>query len=631
MPSFWDCVVVLASLASVARGHSAVGDYHHGLPDGLAPPPAPEPIEIVELTLPPALANNSVGACTSKINPKGTGCIVPTGLQSGNFLPDGRHVTALATFVGAPAAPDAASIYTGLQLILLKADGTTFTNGDSWKCVTCGVPVGNKVGSTALSEYPQTFRDGKKAMASGNIIDCGTAPLASESCTPGKVHIYPIRLSNVADDDGSGPGASIRELRLHPDNIHLTFNSFTVSATSLGELAFFGRLRFNATGARYDLSHVTILNNPTLPPAIGVSGDNLVLNRSAITIGELRGLTGTGKEITYVGYPYESCNIDIFAADLTTGAVRRITAHPEYADPIAVSPDDQWQVVLDTRGSGRQMFIAGLRSIPPVTDLVSVSASSSDRNNGIRRFFEPYLLDYEGDRGEYFGQKINAAGDGRPGSINDPNWNAGADPRWSPDGTRVVYYQWLAVAPACSGANPLPCEASPYADGRAERVMVATFTRRKPLAIEPVPEAPDEVPWGLKYTPGMTVPTTPLVPPGHYTLRGASSGFANVSIAWNVANTSVHSASAMYFNHSEDGLSFINGYENVTTTPVNLTLSRYDWYSAIVSTGAINGTKLTSHDGFHLSIDILQNFFEANGTLVTTVDGVSYRQPCNGC
>ncbi|KIM99281.1 hypothetical protein OIDMADRAFT_43233 [Oidiodendron maius Zn] len=596
------------------------------------PPPKPEQIEIIEVPLPPSLDNTTEGACTPAINPRRTGCIAPTGLNSGNFMPDGLHVTASVTFVGAPASPDPASVYSGLQFILLKADGTTFPNGDTWKCISCSVPDANKVGSTELGEYPQTFRDGTKAMSGVNIINCGMAQLTSENCTPNKTYIYPIRLSNEANDDGSGPGFPLRELRLHPDDVHLTFNTFAETSSGLGEVGFFGRLQFNETGSRYDLINVTILNPPELVRPIIAEGKQLTVNRSAITIGELRGLTGTGKEVVYVGYPYESCNIDLFAVSLATGAVRRITAHPEYADPIGVSPDDKWQVVLDTRGSGRLMFLSGLRSVPPITDLVTVTASSSVRNNGNRRFFEPYLLDYEGDRSEYFGQKINAAGNGSPGSINDPNWNAGADPRWSLDGTRVVYFQWLAIPPACGGSNSLLCETSPYADGREERVMIATFTNRKPLPIKSVAEAPDDIPWGTKYVPGMTLTAAEItVPAGEYTLQGNLFGYADVSITLNNANTALQTVSVAYHQFSDDGINFVAGYENVTLTPVNITLNRWDWFSNITSTGPVSGTKVTSSDGFHMEIDEVWNFFEANGTLTTTIDGVSYRQPCNYC
>jgi hypothetical protein len=113
--------------------------------------------------------------------------------QSGNFLPDGNHVVAILNFTGAPASPDPASIYTGLPVILVKAGGTTFPNGDPWKCVTCGVPMENMVGSTALSTDPQALLDGKRIIAGYNILDCAPAKLASADCTSNKVHIYPIR------------------------------------------------------------------------------------------------------------------------------------------------------------------------------------------------------------------------------------------------------------------------------------------------------------------------------------------------------------------------------------------------------------------------------------------------------
>ncbi|KAH8653751.1 hypothetical protein BX600DRAFT_471584 [Xylariales sp. PMI_506] len=396
-------------------------------------------------------------------------------------------------------------------------------------------------------------------------------------------------------------------------------------------MAGYGRLQFNATSSRYDIINAYILSNPNLPPFISVEGDQLLINRSAITVGELRGFTGTGKEITYVGYPWESCNIDLFACDLETGAVRRITAHPEYADPISVSPDDQWQVVLDTRGTDRLMFMSAIRTIPPITDLITVTAVSSVRNNGVRRFFEPYLLDMSGDRDLYFGQKINAAGDGSPGSINDPYWNAGADPRWSYDGTKVAYYQMFAAAPACGGSNPLPCRGSGYADGRQERVMVATFTSRDPLPITEVPEAADKVPWALEYVPGAALTAASTIPAGKYVHWGGVSGFANISILWDAENTTIETVAVTYNNFSDDGLNVVTGFENVTYTAVNLTYGLWDWYSNITSTGPAVGTKLTSTDGFHMGIDVSYNLFGANGTLVSTIDGNSWYQPCDDC
>jgi len=587
-------------------------------------PPRPEPIQVVQLQLPPVISLDTVGSCTLAINPRGTGCMGPSSdLQSGNFLPDGNHVVASMIFVGAPAAPDPSSIYTGQQLILVKADGTTFPNGDTWKCITCGVPAENMVGSTALDAYPQAFHDSFRVLVGTNIVDCGTSALESEGCTPGKVHIYPIYFANTAD--GSGPGLAIRELRIHPDNVHLMFNVFV----GFGEYVFLGRLELNSapkTGtplsARYELTNATGLFNTGNAPPLDVSGTDLIWNRDAIIVGEGRGFTGNGSEVLYIGYPVESCNIDIFAVDLGTGRVRRITSHPEYVDPIDVSPDNKWQVILDTRGSGRMMFLSGMRHVPPLVDFLVMAAVASVRNNGIRRFFQPYLLDAEGDRGTYFGQQINAAGDGSPGSINDPNWNAGADPRWSPDGTKIAYYQMLVVSPACGGKNPLRCPDSLA----TRRLMVAHLSSRDPIPPQTVPPISDDIPWGTTWVPGVTSFPAFSSPSGTYTLYGNVSGFAKVVFGGISPTTSV---AVTYLNYSDDGVNVLNGWENVTSIPVNYTMSHLDWFSDLTSVGDTYSTKVTSTDGFHLEIDMNADLFEANGTLTTTVDGVAYHQPSN--
>jgi hypothetical protein len=191
-------------------------------------PPEPEPIIVTELPLPPVAPSDDSGSCTSDINPNGTGCIakIRASFQTGNFLPDGLHVVVTMNFTGAPAAPDPANIYSGVQLALVKIDGTTFLNGDSWKCITCGVPATNQVGRNAAMDYPQAFRDGIRALVGLNIVDCGSNLLASPECTPENVFIYPIRQDNKVD--GSGPGATIRELRIHPDGVHLGYSSVSV-------------------------------------------------------------------------------------------------------------------------------------------------------------------------------------------------------------------------------------------------------------------------------------------------------------------------------------------------------------------------------------------------------------------
>lgn len=486
--------------------------------------------------------------------------------------------------------------------------------------------------------YPQAFADGKRILAGTNIIEC-PFEFSTRLCTMDKVRIHPIHWNTASD--GSGRGGNMRELRLHPDNMHIGFSAATVTAGKFDQYAYIGRLSFNAhpeSGEplipRYDLCNVQLLFDPTSPQPISVHAqhaDQLVINRDAISIGELRGFSGSGQEVTYIGFPSESSNIDVFAANLATGSVRRLTSHPEYVDPIDISPDDKWMVVLDTRGTGRQMFMAGLRGIPPLTDLVSTSTVASIRNNGYRRFFQPWLIDGLGDRGSYFGQQINAQGNRTPGNggVGDPEWNAMADPKWSPDGTHIVYHQSQTVFPACGGLNPLPCYPSTAEGGRRQRMMLAHLSSRRPLAPVPIKPVSDNIPWATPYIPGSKGVSRPFPAPGSYKLQGTASGWADVNITADDKGTTLQTVSVSYNDFSDDGLNFLTGTEKVSTQNPSVTLNVVNWYSDLDQTGPNNGTKKTSPDGFRLKIDIMKNIFQANGTLKTTINEKEYHQPLN--
>ncbi|RAL13091.1 uncharacterized protein BO97DRAFT_423795 [Aspergillus homomorphus CBS 101889] len=69
--------------------------------------PKPESIEVVSLPLPPVVSTDDLGACTRQVNPTGP-----------DLLARWDYVLASLNFMGAPAAPDPASIYAGVHLIM---------------------------------------------------------------------------------------------------------------------------------------------------------------------------------------------------------------------------------------------------------------------------------------------------------------------------------------------------------------------------------------------------------------------------------------------------------------------------------------------------------------------------------
>lgn len=468
-------------------------------------------------------------------------------------------------------------------------------------------------------------------------MDCNGHQLTDDGCTPEATNIYPIYWATI--QNGTEVNGAPRELRLHPDDTHFGWSSFTSAG---GQNTFFGRLQFdpnptsgNVLAPRYDLVDVNLLYDPDRNYHLTAKDGELKINDDAISVGELRGFSGTGDEIVYIGPTYEANNIDVSAVHVVTGAVRRLTEHPEYTDPISFSADNKWIIALDTRGTNRQMFMSGMRYIPPLVDIVAVTVASSTRNNGNRRFFNPILIDGHGDRGNYFGQQINTEGDGSNGAVNDPNWNARADPAFSRDSTKIVYWQAIVTGRECGGANPLPCPVPTTQGQREYRLMLAKLTSRTPQKAPPVFDVPDKLPWATPFPPGTPFPNESGGPgAGKYTLRGKVSGIAHVELSSSTGDQSgsFDTVAVDYANYADVEGYVLNGWENVTRTVLwpNPWDNLIDWYSDIEQTGVVTGSKKTSKDGFHLQVDAVLNIFNATGELSTTLDGTVYEQPANG-
>lgn len=654
------------SIAAIGAGNGLAAaatpaELEARLPEVRSAPPAPkpEPVLVTALPLPPTAPSVTPGACTVQVNPRGTGCISASeyGLQEGpGYMWDARHVLMTVTFTGAPAAGPA-SIYSGDQVIAIRTDGTRFPNGDAWKCLTCGVPEANRQGTLISADpmagfggsgppraphmpldHPQAFPDGKRILAGTNVVDCGPHLLVSAQCTPDKVKIFPVRWSRSPDP--AAKGAIYREQRLNPDGVHLNWNAFSTGKDGFGQFGYLGRLAFNpapTTGEprvpRYDIEDVYILipntNDPTFANFM-VDPKNpgkLIRNVPRGQIGEMRGWTRDGKNVIGMGF-VDSGNADIFITDLKQGKSHRLTRDPAYTDPMIMSPDDKWFVALDSRTTDRSRYFAGMEGVPPLIDTLTLSMAFCCYNNGNRRFFQPIMIDVHGDRGFYRGQQLNA-GPGTPGSPSDPNWNARADPAWSPDGTNVVYWQGLVTAPSCGGTHPVACPASTEPGGRRTRLMMAKLSSRKPIPIRKVAAEPIKVDWAVPLKPGDPLPRRNNLgfPPGKYVLEGKFGGKAEIDYTG-------RSISIRYTDFTDDGGHIINGTESAERRPAPagadpmaaMMGGNVVWHSDLRSSGIQNATKKTTAGGV-----VISGFRgPIEGDLITTVDGKEYRRPPPG-
>jgi hypothetical protein len=92
----------------------------------------------------------------------------------------------------------------------------------------------------------------------------------------------------------------------------------------------------------------------------------------------------------------------------------------------------------------------------------------------------------------------------------------------------------------------------------------------------------------------------------------------------------VASVAVVYDNYSDERGVVFSGTESISETRSSPTTTSLDWHSNIVQSGKVKGTKVTGPEGFKLTIDVVKNKLQATGTLTTTVDGKTYRQPSNG-
>lgn len=571
---------------------------------------------VSELPLPPTVPSS--GVCDSS-----TGCLSATWGAAGSpgFYWDPHYVLLGLTYAGAPSTGPA-SIYSGPQVALERTDGTTFPDGNAWKCITCGVTLPSTIVQNDFIYPPARALPGDKQVLVGNgILQC-TDPatqaklaLTDPGCTPANTQILPIYWGANPLGAQVGYFGNGREWRLSPDGVHMVWDTILFSNGSYSEDEFEGTLTFDSANQRFNLTSVYFLPQPNRGWV--VDGSQLVFQPQAM-IGEIRGFSSDGKSVLGI-QAYEDNSIDGWTTSLTTGDSRPNTVHAEYTDPMAMSPNGKWMVADSVIGSGRMDWLAGLEGISPIsTNLVTIGAVSEMRNAGNRRFFHPWIT----STSTQLTEQVNAA-------VVDQNWNAAADPVWLANSSAVVY----AENRACAANTPdRLCAGSTEPGGRNSRVMIARLALPSSVAVPPKPIS-DTAPssWAIPYTQGDQLPpANATIPAGTYTIKGNVSGSATVVITDNATNSSISTMAITYHNYVQSrGLNVINGTENIDASVAGF----LTWNENVTALGLQGiGRQFTSPGGFTVNTNLLNtsNNLQATGTMTTTLNGRTYTQPANG-
>lgn len=501
-------------LAACARGHArrsaslALNDAH-ALCQGVLPgsldearllqcfePPPPEPIVWSPVPLPDGVQARTV-----------------------EFEDDGGWLLVGHTDAGSP----------DLELARVRTDGSGF------HCLTCDLPIPARV------DPVQRFSDGRRVLYAGpnganpawRILECTPSLLDCETSA-----LVPVLLPPNPD-----PQTAILQYRVPwvtPDGAWLVWTEVRLRGPG-GNLSAMGRLVRDTD--RYLVTDARVIAPASLELGNDPERWRGFTQPFEAKFGTLRG----GLDQVEAGTP-EAGHYDTSVVDLASGAVRRLTRHPDHDEGIRFTRDEAWFVLQSARTDERVEFLGQLPR-PPFLEWIAFSlhfvAIAGAPNDGVSPgtdrnerdcYVDPWLLDRWFERGDYIGQRLLRPEEGWV-SIEG---NAGGF-GFSPDGTRLALIErrWRHEVPAT-------------------RLRIASFPNRDPIAPEdvvPIVPTPEPV-WATRYDDWMVPDTL-----GVTVLPGRVSGSATIRNAMPTAIAG--EVEVTYEGYSDDGLHVLDGFERI--------------------------------------------------------------------
>jgi hypothetical protein len=439
-------------------------------------------------------------------------------------------------------------------------------DGSAPACLTCGVSPA----TTDPINKPIVFKDGRRVVvAVGEQNPLKSAHHAVVECTPSVDDCRSAQLVPIVVSPSSGAPVTQdqREMRISPDGTKVAFTQ--IRTTPTGEPAFVATVAdLRQVGDHYETSDPRVVS----------------------TLGELKNFTPDGQHVLIAAFttlPDEAANPDDVEIDLATGAQTRVTFDNDYDEDIELSPDQQWYVVASGRTAGLFQTVSQVKRpnfIGPGLEPLAAYPFTQRR----KELLEPWLV------------RVGAEADGDQGQrLNPSSPAAGYDGRtlqnWSPDGTRVLFWEGRGEPSKAPGDD--------------SRLVIAHLADRAARAAPAAAPTPDPT-WASPLD-GFT----PTHPPPMPSRAGRKSGSVDVSSRADDTDPTRTVLTVTYHQFSDDGAWVLDGTEQTDGKGGILGTTRYTAHltltgqhrggldaDATLSPGGIQGTITSTVDDHALHL-----------------------------
>ncbi|WP_029923037.1 TolB family protein [Nevskia soli] len=443
----------------------------------------------------------------------------------------------------------------------------TGLDGGGAHCLSCGlVNDPTSKGEGEITPFP----DGKRVFF-GSFNQPGSSQYGVLECSPSvadcrSASILPVDFS-AAEPKLIPPGGVVLipqlntggayAAKLSQDGVHVGFSDILIDSI---EMMVVGTLTRSSSG--YQVTDPLVIN-PDNPTSLADTNIEAWSNGGALY--EFKTFSNGGADATYAQSGGIALgNPDVWSVNLASGKRTRLTAHPDYDEDNAVSPNGKLLALWSNRTMHLTDWYGGLVPVRDFIDVPSALLALGISSSNKRCHGPIWIMPSGGDRdGTLAGQPIVY----HPTPDIFVTNNLVGWPQWSADGTMLALNTTNSAAGSAYPAH------APF-------LLVAHFTA---MQASPALAAVSSQPGAWAIPPADYHPAMGSI--GIHTFSGPGGGTVTVSYLGNVL---AGNWSETYKNYSDDGVDFVTGSVTITSA------IEFGTYSSHLSmTGAHTGSTNT--------------------------------------